>query len=231
MEALQQILLANPELQHAYLANLNFTPTFMTTTAVTAPLPSIPLHSLRTLELIHLPIHEAMRVLAMLVPGNYGLSLLVHPYSAIDDTLSHQFVEFCRRSHVERIVCRSLESLRGAIAVTTRLEVLVFQQVILSREFYDLIAPPTNDNDHSTSQRLPEFHTLYILECLLSDLDSLGRVCSACPIRNIGLSEDLALIDGTIPTVEDFERWVGPGISVNVIPRDKITGYRPFGLH
>lgn len=127
--------------------------------------------------------------------------------------------------------CFALEQLSDAIAVIPALEILVLEQLPISEAFCDLIAPPTRDNSHSPPQRLPNLNTLYIPECPLKNSDNLRGICSASSIHNLIITEALPPPGGTIPTIQDVKRWVGPEINVSIVPKDWEMEFPPFSTY
>lgn len=226
MEDIHEILSANPRLQHVHVTNLNIDESFMSTTTV----PSIQLTQLRTLELFCRFSPEWAHILALIIPGSHRLTLLVGPYfyPEVNDMSRNAYVEFCRRSHIERLVCSSLESIEDIATVIPSLEALFFRSMFFSDALYEFLAPTSSSDGHSPVRRFSRLRTLRICECHVGDLNNLKRVCLAYNIRNI---ESNGVVQSTIEmahTIEDLQSMIGPEINVTVVPGADMLGFTPF---
>lgn len=229
MEGIQEILSANPGLQHIHLISLNIDGSFMSTTTV----PLIKLSQLRTLELFFRPSLEWAHILAMILPGSHGLSLLICLYydQEINDMFRNAYVEFCRRSRIERLACHSLESIEDIATVIPSLEVLTFCRVNLSDVLYEFLAPTGSSDGHSPVRRFPRLRTLRICDCVFDQLNGLRRVCLTYGIRNIECSGMIHHTNNTTFTAEDIQGMIGPEINVSAVRGDNRLGYTSFDLY
>lgn len=230
IESIQEILSANPRLQHIYLTALKINES----STATSSLPSIQLNQLRTLELFCSSSTQWARLLAMIVPGSHGLNLLIHPYFSgrLSDASKHAYFEFCRQFPIERLSCFSLASLVDIATVITRLEALTFRGITIPDELYDFFVPKIDNNTHSPSLRFPNMHTIHIIDCIIESLKDLRRICSAYRIRNIGSGEiALSTSNGGIFSLNEFRDRIGSEVNVTIVPQNPVMGHMPFGLY
>lgn len=230
IETLGRVLLANPKLECIHLSELSTTEPISTLT-----LPPIPLGWLHTFELDEVDLDDMSYLLAKLMPGNRGcnLKLLSKGSWSFSAAFRDEFLELCRRSNLKALCCPASEVLEHVIDAVPRLEVLTFTRMELSDSVYDsLFLPDSDDVDMPPEQeqsRLPHLHTLCAHWCDLNDVDGLRRLVSACSIQKIDISEDFCHIEHRkISDVEEFERWIGPGVDVGCLPADWNLGYSPF---
>lgn len=218
----RNVLINNPKLQYIQLNCLN-----LTDSSEPATLPLIQLRWLHTLDLYIIETCEYG--IAMVAPGDCALTLKTTWYSS--DTLEREFVAFCRRSNVTTLHCGELPMLQAAITAECKIEVLYFEYMDMD-DIYDLIVPRTNVDYGSSSERpqsrLPYLHSIYLVHCTLSDPEGLRRVLSVCPVREIGVNGACYTNNTKLSGIDDLRKWLGPGLDVSFVMKERDVGYNPF---
>lgn len=224
-ENIQKILSTNSKLQRIDLTDLNPSESYQTTILA----PSVQLSQLRTLNLYFVYSIEWASILGMIVPGSHGLTLQLRCYDCdLGKTSNDLYVEFCRRSRIERLSCCSLAYLEDITTVASSLEVLTLRCIDFPKGFYDFFVLTSTDETHSPSLLFPHLHTLNLISCIFEGLEDLMRICSAYHFHEIGISDVLAFADGSRFSAEEFQDMIGPKTNVNIL--NKATSYSPFGV-
>ncbi|KAF8599370.1 hypothetical protein BDV93DRAFT_311689 [Ceratobasidium sp. AG-I] len=223
-DALRNILTANPDIQYIQLLYLD-----VAHTPTSSALPLIPLPQLCTL------IQESFScvLLPLIAPGNQSLTFKMG-YSSyhLSDAARHNFIEFCKRSHITELHCRSSYVLQDAVSAESKVEILCFENMTVDNFIYNLIVPPTN-NDSSLppeqpQPRLPYLHSIYFIDSTLENPEGLRRVVSACSIREVGINQSCTVEGNSLSGIRDLEDWVGPGINTSFVINETEGEYEPF---
>lgn len=227
VDSLRDILTTNPKLQYIHLGRL-----FIDFSQLTAILP-IQLHWLHTLHLERFTHSNSCQLLQMMAPGASKLSLnMDHDFVSIpDDESRRDFIEFCRRSHVTTLRCRSRHVLEDAIFAECKIEVLCVSHLILDNYIYDLIVPPIINNTVSPSEPpqpcLSRLHSLYLVGVELGHPERLRHILSAYPIHEIGVDLFCHTEGGRLSRIENLKDWVGPEIDISFVVKEW-RSYAPF---
>ncbi|KAF8599380.1 hypothetical protein BDV93DRAFT_609336 [Ceratobasidium sp. AG-I] len=227
--ALRHVLVASPSLQSIYLKSLD-----IEDTPKSADPSLIQLRWLHTLHLEDFSHDTTCRLLGMMAPGSCRLTLKMnHSFTPCPgDAPRQDFIAFCMRTHITKLYCGSRYVLEDAIAAESKIEVLCFEYMTLDNCFYDLIAPPTNNDIGPSSGRsqspLPLLHSLYIAGAILIHPEGFRRVVTTCSIREIGIGDSCYSQSGDLSGTDDLKTWVGPDINASFVMKKRETGYAPF---
>lgn len=227
--SLRNILITNCNLQYIRLGYLK-----IINASESATLPPIQLIWLDTL-ILH-SIKACEYAITIVAPGDCGLTLKTT--WTLSDALrrnfiafEHDLIAFCKRSNVTTLYFRDLPVLHGAIAAQSKIEILHIELMNVDG-ICDLIVPRANINNGSSLERaqsrLPYLHSLYLCSCRLGDPEGLRRVISACSVREIGIDSTCSTNSGILSGIDDLKQWLGPGVDVSFVMKEREEGYNPF---